>query len=111
VTGRNFLARLAGLLATLAVLSAPAAEPATMRLDKLYVLHEHHGRGLGRTLIDAVTAAARANACAAVILNVNKRNANSIRAYERCGFAIREAVVVDIGEGHVMDDYVMARAL
>jgi len=89
----------------------PAQEPATMKLDKLYVLQEHHGRGLGRRLIAAVSAAARERGCAVVILNVNKQNTNSIRAYERCGFAIREAVVVDIGEGHVMDDYVMALAL
>jgi len=32
----------------------------------------------------------------------------AIRAYERYGLAIREAVVVDIGNGFVMDDYVMA---
>jgi GNAT superfamily N-acetyltransferase len=87
------------------------ADPATMRLDKLYLLQEHHGLGLGRRLIDAVVAAARAQRCTTCILNVNKNNANSIRAYERCGFAIREAVVVDIGGGHVMDDYVMARSV
>jgi GNAT superfamily N-acetyltransferase len=86
----------------------PAGEPATMKLDKLYVLQEHHGRGVGRELIDAVASAARERSCTTVILNVNKRNVNAIRSYERCGFAIREAVVVDIGEGHVMDDYVMA---
>ena len=89
----------------------PADEPATMKLDKLYVLQEQHGRGLGRKLIDAVVAAARAQRCATLILNVNKQNAGAIRAYERCAFAVREAVVVDIGEGHVMDDYVMARAV
>ncbi len=32
-----------------------------------------------------------------LILNVNKRNVQAIRAYEKHGFAIREAVVVDIG--------------
>lgn len=88
-----------------------AAEPATMRLDKLYVLQEHQGHGLGRRLIDAVVAAARVERCTTCILNVNKHNVNSIRAYQRCGFAIRDAVVVDIGRGHVMDDYVMARAI
>lgn len=88
----------------------PAAEPATTKLDKLYVLPQYHGAGLGRRLIDAVAAAARLEKSATLILNVNKHNASAIRAYERCGFAIRDAVVVDIGGGHVMDDYVMARA-
>jgi len=34
-----------------------------------------------------------------------------VRAYEKHGFAIRESVVVDIGGGFVMDDFVMARSL
>ena len=55
--------------------------------------------------------AARARGCAALVLNVNKRNAQAIRAYERSGFTAREAVVVDIGGGFVMDDYVMAKPL
>ena len=46
-----------------------------------------------------------------LILNVNKHNAPSIAFYERCGYAVRESVVVDIGGGFVMDDHVMAKAL
>ena len=89
----------------------PADEPATMRLDKLYVLPEFHGQGWGRRLIDAVLAAARAAHARTCILNVNKQNTASIRAYEHCGFVIRDSVVLDIGGGHVMDDYVMARTV
>ena len=54
---------------------------------------------------------ARAAAATTLILNVNKRNAKAVRAYEKHGFAIRESVVVDIGGGFVMDDFVMARSL
>ena len=53
----------------------------------------------------------RAQRCSTLILNVNKNNVQAIRAYEKNGFAIREAVVVDIGGGFVMDDYVMAKPL
>ena len=42
---------------------------------------------------------------------MNKHNAGAIAAYRRLGFAMREEVVVDIGNGYVMDDYVMAKAL
>ncbi len=84
---------------------------ATCKLDKLYVLQEHHRRGLGRALIEHVAAIGREAGAVRLILNVNKRNTGSIRAYERCGFAISEAVVVDIGGGFVMDDFVMVRAL
>jgi GNAT superfamily N-acetyltransferase len=87
------------------------SEPATSKLDKLYVLPEQHGRGIGRRLIAHVEACARADGSRTLLLNVNKHNASSIGAYERCGFAVRDEVVVDIGNGFVMDDYVMAKAL
>ena len=88
-----------------------ADETATTKLDKLYVLPEHQGRGVGRRLIEHVEAAARADGAHALVLNVNKHNAKSISAYVRCGFDVRREVVVDIGNGFVMDDYVMGKPL
>jgi diamine N-acetyltransferase len=49
--------------------------------------------------------------CASVALQVNRRNAGAISAYERCGFAIRERGDFPIGDGFVMEDFVMARDL
>jgi len=86
-------------------------EPATTKLDKLYVLQEHQGRGIGRRLIAHVEAAARDDAASVLILNVNKHNAASIATYDHCGFVVHEEVVVDIGNGLVMDDYVMSKRL
>jgi diamine N-acetyltransferase len=82
-----------------------------LKLDKLYVHPDYHGRGVGSRLIVRVEAAARAQARHTLILQVNKNNAKAIAAYEKNGFSIREAVVVDIGGGYVMDDYVMAKPL
>jgi GNAT superfamily N-acetyltransferase len=84
---------------------------ATTKLDKLYVLPERHGRGVGRQLVAHVEDAARGDGARTLVLNVNKRNEASIAFYRRCGFAVREAVVVDIGGGFVMDDFVMAKPL
>lgn len=81
------------------------------KLDKLYVLPEWQHRGVGRRLIGHVEREARQGGARELVLNVNKRNVSSIAAYRRCGFATREAVVVDIGHGFVMDDYVMAKPL
>ena len=81
------------------------------KLDKLYVLQSHQRQGLGGQLIARVVERARVADAATLILNVNKHNGQAIRAYEKHGFAIREAVVVDIGNGFVMDDYVMAKSL
>lgn len=88
-----------------------ADEPATTKLDKLYVLASARGTGGGRRLIEHVETAARADRSGALILNVNKHNAKAIAAYRACGFAIRDEVVADIGGGFVMDDFVMAKAL
>ena len=83
----------------------------TMKLDKLYVLPEHHGAGTGRALIEHVVARAHAAGCTSVSLNVNRGNVNAVRAYERCGFAIRERGDFPIGNGFVMEDYIMVRDL
>jgi diamine N-acetyltransferase len=85
--------------------------PGELKLDKLYVHQNYHGRGIGSRLIARVEAAAIEQARRTLILNVNKHNATAIRAYAANGFAIRESVVVDIGGGFVMDDYVMAKTL
>jgi len=82
-----------------------------IKLDKLYVHHDYHGRGVGSRLIAHVELAARAQQRTTLLLNVNKNNVSAIAAYERNGFAVRESVVVDIGAGFVMDDYVMAKQL
>ena len=82
-----------------------------MKLDKLYVLPSAAARGVGGALIARVAAKAREAGAASLILNVNKHNAQAIRAYEKHGFAVKKAVVVDIGDGYVMDDYVMAKRL
>ena len=89
----------------------PPAEPRTMKLDKLYVLPEMHGQGIGRALIEHVARAARAVGCSTLILNVNRNNQSSVRAYERCGFTIRESGDFAIGNGFVMEDFIMARPL
>jgi len=85
--------------------------PDELKLDKLYVHQDFQGRGVGRSLIASTEAAAMAQRRTTLILNVNKQNLQAIRAYERNGFLVREAVVVDIGGGFVMDDYVMAKRL
>ena len=80
-----------------------------IKLEKLYVHPDFHRQGIGRRLIAATEAAARAQGRATLVLNVNKNNTQAIHAYLRHGFVMREAVVVDIGEGFVMDDYIMAK--
>ena len=84
---------------------------AEAKLDKLYVLQSRQRHGLGGRLIACVEGHGRAAGARILALNVNKNNTQAVRAYEKHGFAVREAIVVDIGRGYVMDDYVMAKPI
>jgi diamine N-acetyltransferase len=77
------------------------------KMHKLYVQVKHHGQGLGRAGLAHVMEAAGEAGAREVSLFVNKRNSKAIRAYERAGFTVAEAVVSQFGQGYVMDDFRM----
>lgn len=85
--------------------------PGEMKLDKLYVHPSQQRHGLGGMLITHVADQARAQHCDSLILAVNKQNTQAIAAYQKHGFVVRESVQVDIGQGFVMDDYIMVKSL
>jgi ribosomal protein S18 acetylase RimI-like enzyme len=85
--------------------------PGTVKIDKLYARHSLRGRGLGSALLRHIELQARALGCARLELQVNKNNASAIGAYRKNGFEIAESAVFDIGNGFVMDDYIMAKTL
>lgn len=90
---------------------ARTATPDELKLEQLYLLPALHGRGLGGMMLRHVEAQARRLGCTSVMLQVAKANAGSIAVYERAGYSIREPILIDIGAGYVMDDYVMAKRL
>ena len=79
-----------------------------VKLHKLYVHPDHQRRGFGSALLRHVESASHGRT---LMLTVNKRNEKAIGAYRKNGFAVRDSIVVDIGAGFVMDDYVMAKAV
>ena len=89
----------------------PTPAAGVMKLHKLYLLPELHGRGLGSRLLRHCEAEARQSGARRLVLAVNKRNTKAIAAYERNGFAVEESVMLDIGGGFVMDDFIMAKDL
>jgi ribosomal protein S18 acetylase RimI-like enzyme len=89
----------------------PAEPSAEVKLHKLYVHPDWQRHGIGHALLNSCEAQARSGGATAISLNVNKRNVRAIAAYRKHGFTIRKSVAVDIGNGFVMDDYVMAKPL
>ncbi len=81
--------------------------PKELKLDKLY-LHPHHQRkGYGEILVDDIKQFMRYHAFEKLTLTVNKNNTLAIAAYLHYGFKKSDDIVIDIGNGFVMDDYLM----
>jgi len=81
------------------------------KLDKPYIHPDVQRQGVGGQLIAHVAARAKREGYPCVVLQVNKRNVNAINSYKKYGFEVRELTVDDIGQGYVMDDYVMEKKL
>ena len=89
----------------------PTETTGVMKLHKLYLLPAIQGDGLGSLLLAHCQAEARRLGAHRLILSVNKRNAQALKAYRRNGFSVNESVVTDIGGGFAMDDYIMGKEL
>lgn len=81
-----------------------------MFISKLYLLREQRGGGTGRAIMTFIEDLARERGIDRLWLTVNKGNP-AVKAYERMGFQITAAIVMDIGNGFVMDDFRMEKAL
>lgn len=80
-------------------------------INKLYLLPEMHGRGLGAAALLWSGERALEMGCRRLQLRVNKANLTAIRSYQRAGFSFLDDVCTDIGSGFVMDDYRMEKLL
>ncbi|MBL9172539.1 MAG: GNAT family N-acetyltransferase [Verrucomicrobiales bacterium] len=89
----------------------PLPDRTTLHLHKLYLLGRYQGRGVGRAMLECVFEAARAGGFASVELRVNRGNTRALRAYERAGFERADTVITDIGNGFVMDDYILRKSV
>ena len=80
------------------------------KIHKIYILSSQQGKGTGKALVDYIEQQALAFGDEALFLNVNKYN-SAIQFYQKTGFEIVKEEVIDIGNGFVMDDYVMGKQL
>jgi GNAT superfamily N-acetyltransferase len=80
------------------------------KIHKIYILTSEQGKGIGNKLIDYIANEAKQRHQKGLILNVNRKNI-ATRFYERLGFSVSFEEVIDIGNGYVMDDYVMEKSI
>lgn len=71
-------------------------------LSKIYIYKEYRHQGYLRDFVEKLKTRQKP-----IHLTVNKHNELAIQAYLKLGFTIEQSIVTDIGQGYVMDDYVM----
>ena len=76
-------------------------------LSKIYVLKKYRGTGLSRLLLTQALSRGGHSSPTRIWLRVNKTNEESIKVYKGIGLEIEREDVCDIGNGYVMDDYIM----
>lgn len=79
-------------------------------IHKIYVLPELQGKGIGRKLMKFIEEAATKSAQNRLSLNVNRYNPAQ-HFYRALGFEITSRVDIEIGNGYLMEDFVMEKTL
>lgn len=85
-------------------------EPTVFKLHKIYVLFSQQGKGTGRFLINYIINEIQKEKATALELQVNRTN-KAKNFYEKLGFIVIEEKDFDIGNGYLMQDYIMAKKL
>ncbi len=76
-------------------------------LSKLYLHKKARGKGLSSILLKRAISFAREQDKKAIYLTCNKFNQHSLDVYRAKGFKDIDSVQTDIGQGFIMDDYIL----
>lgn len=88
-------------------------EPDTGKLflSKIYILKSFRGHRYASEAFEFLEGMCQGLNLNSIYLTVNKYNENSINVYTKRGFQNIKAQITDIGNGYVMDDYVMEKTV
>lgn len=84
--------------------------PGTTKIHKVYLLPETQGKGYGKALLQEVEKIARNAGQERLRLDVNYQN-NAIGFYEYLGMQKIDRYNTDIGNGYLMEDWIMEKEL
>ncbi len=80
------------------------------KLHKIYVLPQTQGKGVGKSLLHYVEVAVDQNQNSVLLLNVNRFN-KAIDFYKKHGFEVIGEEDIAIGDGYLMEDYIMEKKI
>ena len=86
-------------------------EEDSLFISKIYILSTYRGKQIGKAAMTFITDKAKAYEFNSITLTVNKNNTNAILFYEKMGFINIDSLIIDIGNGYVMDDYKMGKSI
>lgn len=84
--------------------------PGTAKIHKLYALPSVQGKGYGKAMISQVEGIAKAAGQQTLRLDVNYEN-KAVGFYEYLGFEKMGRYDTDIGQGYLMEDWIMEKPL
>jgi ribosomal protein S18 acetylase RimI-like enzyme len=80
------------------------------KIHKIYVMPAAQGKGVGKEMINAIAAISQQNKIPTLLLDVYRHNP-AIQFYEKLGFKNVGEQVTDVGNGFVMDDFLMEKTI
>jgi diamine N-acetyltransferase len=86
-------------------------EEGKLFLSKFYIAREHRGRGYASQALVFLEQLCKARNLSYIWLTVNRHNESSIAVYEKKGFRTVREQIADIGNGFIMDDYIMKKVI
>ena len=84
-------------------------QPVT-KIHKIYILPDLQSKGIGKLLMQKAEQVALENNNTILSLNVNRFN-KALKFYETVGFSITKTEDINIGNGYLMEDFVMEKNL
>ncbi len=82
-------------------------EDGKLFLSKLYVHKDFRGQGIASYMFQQFIAMCKKNNLEKIWLTCNRHNTDTLAIYEHWGFKTVREEATDIGNGFVMDDYIM----
>jgi len=80
------------------------------KIHKIYMLPKAQGKGIGKILMQKAEELAQENNQKSITLNVNRFN-KALNFYEKLGYKNSKTENIQIGNGYLMEDFVLEKQL